>query len=117
MARDPKTYREMSIPHESTEAATKALKEFFKGISALRKEHRIQNVMLVMQTTAINKQGEEGEYLVAYHLGDQLRYESLAAYAYAHAKRDRNDLIAAILRGDTATIPIDPDDEQTLLDL
>ena len=97
--RDPKTYRALSEPHENTEAVNDAISGFLADVGELRKKYRLANVTTIVQANALTESGEEGEYMVAHHYGDALRYEPMTAYAYASARKEHEEAIAQILKG------------------
>lgn len=92
---DPKTYREMLVPHESRDVAAEQADAFIEGVRELRKKHRMANVLLVVEIR-YEAGGEETNGMVSAHLGDTLQAEPMAAFAYgfqASASRERNERV------------------------
>lgn len=96
---NPKRFREMQEPHESSEVMAKSFDEFFKVVEAARLKFRVAEVEIVAVMKALTDGGQEGEAMLRMHLGDPLRAESMAAFAYGTLKREREEMIATLLSG------------------
>lgn len=98
MGLNPKLFREMSQPHESREAMNKAHEDFFDELGELRKKHKIANVVVIMEDSYEND-GEELGMIGASSYGDPLKAESLCGYGYGLYKREKEEMLAKLLKG------------------
>lgn len=79
--KDPKLYRELSVPFESEAAATTAWEAFEAELYELRKKHRIRDLAYVAAFPVAFDDGEEAECTVVGHYGDGLKKANMFAYA------------------------------------
>lgn len=104
---NPECYRRMQVPHEDSEAAAKAFDDFCKAVDDAREKFKIADVLIVSRIRAMipGPGGEpaEGEGVMAFSLGDPTLSESMAAYAYGHYKRVREEHLAQLLSGSKKT--------------
>ncbi len=98
MSEKQKLFREMSQPHESREALQAAHQVFFDEVLELRKKYKIAHVLLIY-ADSYEADGKELELLGASMIGNSMRSESMAAYAYGSLKRQREELLAKMLSG------------------
>lgn len=76
---DPKTYREMSVPHQGSDKASEALKAFFDAVEAARKKHHIQDVHVIVKVTIKEDEGE-GTAMSSAHFGNTLEGAVMCAW-------------------------------------
>lgn len=92
---DPALYREMSIPHASSEALNEALQKFFDEIGELRKKHKMRDVFICVQCGYVAQDGTEEIDAAAHHgMGDSARHEALLAFALGQVQGERQEIIA-----------------------
>lgn len=96
---DPKTYREMSVPHASTDAAQNAVNAFLDGVTELRKQHRLADVLVIVETNIITQDGDEGTVSLVSHMGDSRKSLPMAARVYGQLKAQHDDDLAVAVRG------------------
>lgn len=93
-----KLFREMSEPHESKESLSDAFDAFWNDVQASREKYRIQNIVVVIETSYITE-GEEVSNLGVSTLGDRTQAESMCSYAFGKLKSEREELLARLLKG------------------
>jgi hypothetical protein len=93
---NPARYREMSVPHENMEALDKDLEAFLSAVGELRVKYRLQDVVVLIKTSAISN-GEEGAFMSSAHMGNAMELEPLLAQALGNAQRDREEMVARAL--------------------
>lgn len=98
MKADPATYRKLSEPFESADAAQKAIEAFAEELAQLRKKHHLPNVTVVLKVNVITSDGEEGEIQTYAHLGDWIEAEPMLAWAFGQQQARRQESIAALLK-------------------
>jgi hypothetical protein len=97
--RNARLYRELSQPFESVEKVNEAVEAFMGELRALREKHKIQDVHIVIAGTClgadVDEEGkrEEFPWMLTAHHGDQLKAESMAAYAFGRAAADRQEFV------------------------
>lgn len=100
---NPERYLRMQVPHEDSEAAAQAFDDFCEAVDAAREKFKIADVLIVSRIRAMMPATDgtkvEGEGVMAFSLGDATLAESLAAYAYGHYKRKREEHLAQLLSG------------------
>jgi hypothetical protein len=99
MAKDPSLYREMAAPFENADVANAAFKAFFADLGEIRKKHGITNVYVVIGGSIKNPDVEGGEREVIVNLmyGDQLRAESMTAWAYGYEQAERESKVSSMV--------------------
>lgn len=95
---DPATYRRLSEPFPSQAEAEKELDSFYEGVRALREKHRIRDVSLVCQVSAVTDSGEI-ELAGIRHLGDQHREVGMLAWALGKAEEAFAAFVATARKG------------------
>ena len=95
---DPATYRRLSEPFPSQAEAEKELDSFYEGVRALREKHRIRDVSLVWQVSAVTDSGEI-ELAGMGHLGDQHREVGMLAWALGKAEEAFAAFVATARKG------------------
>lgn len=97
---NPRRYRKLSKPFSSPHHADEELTAFQAGVEALREQHHLANVYVIVQCTATGSDGQEQEYISAMAWGDALRMEALTAWAFGHETARRVEAVAkAVLAG------------------
>jgi len=79
--KDPKLYRELSIPFESAAIAEAAWEKFESELYELRKKHRIRDFAYVASFPVSFEDGEESDCSIVGHYGDGMKKASLFSYA------------------------------------
>ena len=95
---NPSLFRKLSEPHESAEAADKAIQEFMDEVYGLREKHNIANVHLVIGDAVKKEDGEEYQFIVNGHFGDDLRAEGMVAWALGRVQTQRQEAIGKFLK-------------------
>jgi len=95
--RNPGRYRELCTPYANREEAAKQLEAFAEEMLTLRIKYKIADLYVVISSSVLNSDGEEGEIITCSHFGNELKAEMLAAYALGHEQSLRQEKIAAIL--------------------
>jgi hypothetical protein len=95
---DPKLYREMSVPHETMDAAMAEAAAFTEGLKELRQRHRIPDLYVVAEMNAISDDGSEKGIVFSLGIGNSSRHEVLAARALGIAKAERSRQIDEALQ-------------------
>lgn len=94
---NPKLYREMSEPHENMEALNAALGSFFDDVAELRKKHKLRDVVFIVNTSYVAKDGEEIDGGVHGSFGNSLNHESMLAHTLGLVQANRQESIAKML--------------------
>lgn len=79
---DPATYRKLSEPHASPEAASETISAFYEKVAALRKEHSIADVVIIVKDSVEYPDGKIGDIINIHQMGDSANGLPMAAYAY-----------------------------------
>lgn len=95
---NPKLYRELSAPFESTEAANKSLEAFAKDLEEIRAKHKVCDVVAVLQVNALNKDGEEGLMVATIAFGDPMNKPVMLAQALGKEQAVFENTIARYLK-------------------
>lgn len=99
---DPKRYAKCSEPFADTDTANAALEAFFDAVGRAREEHLIADVEVIVKDST--GEGEAtGAFMSSAHFGSQLERESMLAYAFGQAQKDRQRLISLLLAGERTT--------------
>jgi len=98
---DQANYRAMSVPFADKSALDKALDSFWEGVAKLRKEHKLPDILMVIAAAYGGGDEDEGEceIVTAGYLGNELRAETLSAYALGYYQSQRQDRIAELVKG------------------
>lgn len=86
--RDPKLYRELSVPFENVTAADAAWVAFEQELHELRKKHRIRDLVYVAQFPVAFEDGEEHDCTIVGHYGDGMKKANLFAYAAGQSQAE-----------------------------
>lgn len=86
---DPKQYRELSQPFDSSEIANEALKRFFDDVEAARTKHKIADVTVIVEVRHMID-GEEVRGSASSHFGDSRNRLPMIAREYG-AERQRHE--------------------------
>lgn len=81
---DPDTYAAMSVPHETVEGFTLALRGFEADMREVRKKHRIKNVVYILSGAVI---GHE-DPITYGHMGDSRIVWPLVAMVHGRLRAD-----------------------------
>ena len=95
---DPATYRRLSEPFASVDEAEKAWMAFAAELRELRAKHRIADLLAVAGISFIAADGEESWLPIVLHNGDEMKAETLAAYAFGAEQANRQERIARALQ-------------------
>lgn len=95
---DTKLYREMSEPHPSREALNEDLQKFHEGLAELRKNCKLQNIVVIIQTPFL-ADGKEGLGTSLHTLGDRMQAQAMCAYGYGWLKSEIANAMAHRLAG------------------
>lgn len=87
----------MSAPFPDVDSANVALNAFFEELYTLREKHRIANVHAIASIAILDADGNEGDSVARYHIGDPLRAEGMTAYAYGAEQSERESLIIHLI--------------------
>ncbi len=96
---DPATYREMSIPHEDTEVASKAFADFGDDVYAARLKHRIRDVVVIVQMAAMTADKQEGTVIIEQTFGAQHEALPMLAMAFGRERKAWEDTLAQTITG------------------
>lgn len=96
MKRDPKVYREMSVPHANAEAAEAAADAFFDDLYTLRVKHKIADVHVIIQTPIITGDGSEGNVMMSSYIGNEREELGMVAAVYRSVKAKYLDMFAKV---------------------
>jgi len=97
MASDLKTFREMSVPYETSAAANAAWLAFWDDLCELRKKHRIKTVY-VIANMPVARGDDEVTVTPIGHLGDRTMRTSLTAFAYGYEKAGDAERLRDLVR-------------------
>lgn len=90
---DPNNYHEMSKPFENPEQANQAISDFYEDLKAIRKKHKIPDVLVVLEASVIYESGNRGEFMHHVGLGDARNQCALGAFAYGQTQADHREFI------------------------
>jgi hypothetical protein len=98
---NPKLFREMNEPYANATEAQSSMDAFAEGVKKLREEHKVTNVLVVVNYNIVHEDSEEGEgeYFGTLSFGNSLQMLPMAAYAYGHQREAQNEAIAKLLKG------------------
>ena len=94
---DAALYRELSQPFQSRAAAQDENVAFFAAVRELRAKHHIRDTVIVVSGSYLTDGGDEAEFIVDANNGDEMKVESLLAYALGRAQAERQDYIGKML--------------------
>lgn len=92
-ARDPKLYRELSEPFESPDEANAAVEAFFNDLGEIRKKHGFPDVICVISGSCVYPDGEEGNFIIESHHGDEANKVLLAGWLYANSQAEAREML------------------------
>ena len=96
---DRKTYRELSEPFPSVEAANNAVEAFFDEVGELRKKHKIMDCYFILALPYITADGQdEVEAFVPMMWGSEAKAETLTTWAAGHESAKRQERLFAMLK-------------------
>lgn len=93
---DPKKYREMSMPFETTEEANAALKAFFEDVKTAREKHRISDVVVLCEISH-KIDDEEVRGGASTSLGDSARVLVMLAREFGAEQARHEALVASVI--------------------
>lgn len=94
---DPDNYSKMCIPHESEDAANKAILAFYEKVEQARNQHKISDVLIVIEDNVRYTDGSVGRVMTHAHLGFTLKALPMAAYAFGQLEKDQKKDISRLL--------------------
>lgn len=89
---DPKLYRQMSEPHESSDVANAALEKFYAMVREARKECKIRDVLIVCMDSCVYESGE-ADFISIAENGSESNMLSMAAYAHGKLDAMRREIV------------------------
>lgn len=95
---DPKSYSEASKPHESVQAAEKAVQDFMDEVGKLRKQYRLPEVVFAVSANALDADGDTIPVIMTFSFGSMFEAEALYAHGLGTARANRTAAIGKILR-------------------
>lgn len=96
---DEARYRQCSEPHESPEAAQKAIEEFYAELAELRVKYRVRDLYLIYNVAITEEDGTDTVASGVTGFGTQSLWESMAACAYGIEKQKKEETIRKLLAG------------------
>lgn len=96
-------YRDMSVPYESHEAASKAIDAFYEELNEIRAKHRIADLTVVIAVNYNLASGDETTAMCTAHIGDGMKHLAHAAFMYGEAKRGHEEMLGGWLAKRTKT--------------
>lgn len=102
---DPAAYHQRLAPFESMEAANAAVQAFFADLYELCRRHKIPDAHVVIKVLARLESGEVGDALLDMHVGSGAEAEAMVAWAMGRVQLQRQEAIAALIRGRTLKSP------------
>lgn len=101
----PDNYRELSKPFKSQEEADAAIHAFWDELYELRNKHRIPDLTVVLCANVKPEDEDEGTVMLESHMGDELKRETMLAWAFGRAQADRQGNIARLIgKGSIASL-------------
>lgn len=94
---NPKLYRELSEPHESVESLNTDLNAFFADFGELRKKYRLRDVVAIVNTSYLAKDGEEIEGGTHVGYGNSMNHEMMLAHCLGQVQSERQEAMARML--------------------
>jgi hypothetical protein len=94
---DPARYRDMSVPHANMTALNVALEAFQEGVSALRVQHKMRDVLVIVQSPYLAKDGEEIDGGIHFGFGNAMKHESQLAFTLGMVQAERQEATAKMM--------------------
>jgi hypothetical protein len=94
---DSARYERCSQPHENAATLNEALQAFCDGVSALREEHRVTNVVLIIESSYRDADGIPVTGQSHFQLGDMLHHELMVARTLGKLQGERQRLVSDAL--------------------
>lgn len=96
--KNPKLFRDLSVPFESAKASNEAVEAFFTEFGALREKHKLTNVYVIVSASyETEDKQDEAEFVTSCMFGDTMRAEMLTAWALGREQQTRQETIARFL--------------------
>lgn len=89
--KDPATYRAMSEPLAD---ANEAIRAFNVELRELRAKYRLRDVACIVSGCYSGTDGSEVDYILDMYHGDDMKRESLLAWAFGKASAERQEMIS-----------------------
>lgn len=102
MTSNPKLYRELSVPFENPAAANAALDGFARALEGIRAQHKICDVVAVVQVNALDPgdpESGEGVMAAVVGFGDGLKRTLLLARALGEEQSKFERRLGQLARG------------------
>ena len=96
---DAARYRKASEPHESSEAASKAIKAFYDEVSELRVKYKMRDLFLIWTVCEIDENGDEVVSVGSSGFGNQSMWLSMVATAYGALREKHETLMKRLISG------------------
>jgi hypothetical protein len=68
--KNPERYLKMSEPYENKEIANQSVNKFYEEVATLREKYKIRDVLFVLNDSVIYEDGEIGEFMSVFNMGD-----------------------------------------------
>ena len=91
-------YREASQPHESIEAANKALEAFYADLGVLRLKYKIADAYVVLRINLIEEDGQETSAGSATGYGNKSQWALMLASAFGVEKEKLESTLRKAIR-------------------
>lgn len=96
MAANPKLFRELSLPFESSDDADAAIQAFNDDLALIREKHHIANIYCIVAGSM--KDGDsESEFMTSMAWGDSLRSQAMTAWAYGRESATHDAIMRQIV--------------------
>lgn len=102
---DPETYRKVSAPFPSTDAANAAIDAFYHDVREARAKHGIRDVHLIMGGEMLSD-GNSQEFYMSAHIGSTSNAEAMTAWAFGKAQARRQEEVMRLIEESKALRPI-----------
>lgn len=93
---DQENYYQLSKPFDSPAEAEAAVEAFWQELYALRNKHKLPDVYVILAIPIRYEDGDVGNVMARLHAGDELRAESMVAWAFGREGAMRQERTAKI---------------------
>lgn len=95
---NPARYARLAEPFADADALNEACKRFADGLSKLREECGIPEVVATIGGRYLDAEGDPVDGVTVIQFGDATKAEGLAAYLYGKVTAEREALVARMLK-------------------
>lgn len=96
IVKNPARYREMSVPHETSDALNAAIEQFQKDVEVSRVANRLPDVVVLILGRYVDDGGEEVQAFSQFSFGESQNVLPTVAHAYGRAKAEHDALLARL---------------------